>query len=74
MIYLMFTTLLILLYPPLKGFSQDQAHTYTYGLCSFLQHLQGVSSQKAFEGWICKEIEVFLRFSLIKWRLKEFLT
>jgi hypothetical protein len=37
----MFTTLLSQLYPPLKGFSQDQAHTYTYGLCSFLQLLQG---------------------------------
>ncbi len=34
--------LLYLLYPPLKGFSQDQAHTYTYGLCSFPKLLQGV--------------------------------
>ena len=46
---LMFTTLLYLLYPPLKGFSQDQAHTYTYGLCSFLQHLQGDLKQNAFD-------------------------
>jgi len=37
----MFTTLLDQLYPPLKGFSQDQAHTYTYGLCSFQKLLQG---------------------------------
>ena len=43
----MFTSLLMLLYPPLKGFSQDQAHTYTYGLCSFQKLLQGDIKQNA---------------------------
>ncbi len=47
---IIFTTLLYLLYPPLKGFSHSlDSHVYV-NLRLFLQLLQGVLKQIAFEG------------------------